>query len=358
MPTFGEVLSVLTNRSETNPKPPSTDQVRRDALKRLATLTGRPTVLYASRWVQGDARSEIASVNIEDVHAFMEVLHGLKGPKLDLIIHSSGGSPTAAEALVNYIRTKFDDVRVIVPLAAMSAATLIACSANSIVLGKHSYLGPIDPQLLLQTPLGVQLVPAQLIEQQFRRAQGEANNPAAFPAYIPMLSQYGPALLAVAEQVRKLSDDLCTAWLAKWMLRDQPNPTETAKTIAAKLNEHIEHRVHGRFLSREYLKNLGLVIEDLEDSQEFQDAVLTVFHATSLTFALANGCQKIVENHAGRAFIRFATATLKTPPASPPPKPPAPPAAPPREAPIPKTFEKQLLRYLKKLLAERLLADD
>jgi ClpP class serine protease len=28
---------------------------------------------------------------------------------------------------------------------AMSAATMIACAADVIVMGKHSFLGPIDP---------------------------------------------------------------------------------------------------------------------------------------------------------------------------------------------------------------------
>jgi hypothetical protein len=54
-------------------------------------------------------------------------------------------------------------VRVIVRLAAMSAATMMACAADKIVMGKHSYLGPIDPQLRLQTPLGVQQIPAHTI---------------------------------------------------------------------------------------------------------------------------------------------------------------------------------------------------
>ena len=65
---------------------------------------------------------------------------------LDLLMHSPGGSPDAAEAVVNYLRSKFTDIRVIIPQAAMSAATMLACAANRIVMGKHSSLGPIDPQ--------------------------------------------------------------------------------------------------------------------------------------------------------------------------------------------------------------------
>lgn len=96
----------------------------------------------------------MTSITNEDLSGLMEVVHGLTGPNLDLILHSPGGSPAAAEALVKYIRSKFDHVRVIVPQMAMSAATMISCSANSIVMGKHSFLGPIDPQFLLPTGVG------------------------------------------------------------------------------------------------------------------------------------------------------------------------------------------------------------
>ena len=63
------------------------------------------------------------------------MIHGLHGESLDLIIHSPGGSIEAAGAFVTYMRTKFSDIRVIIPQAAMSAATMIACSAN-VVMGE------------------------------------------------------------------------------------------------------------------------------------------------------------------------------------------------------------------------------
>ena len=55
----------------------------------------------------------------------MEVSQGLEGDGLDLILHSPGGSPEAAEAIVSYLRSRFSHIRVIVPQLAMSAATMI-----------------------------------------------------------------------------------------------------------------------------------------------------------------------------------------------------------------------------------------
>ena len=47
----------------------------------------------------------------------MTCIHGMDCSKgLDLVLHTPGGSPAAAEAIVNYLRAKFgNDIRVIVP---------------------------------------------------------------------------------------------------------------------------------------------------------------------------------------------------------------------------------------------------
>lgn len=120
---------------------------------------------------------ELISIVDEDLQGLMEVIHGLRGPNLDIILHSPGGSPEAAEAFVRYLRSKFSHIRVIVPQLAMSAATMIACAADVIVLGKHSFLGPIDPQIILNTPLGVRSVPAQAITKQFERPSPNVKTP-------------------------------------------------------------------------------------------------------------------------------------------------------------------------------------
>ena len=120
----------------------------------------------------------------------MEVSYGLESDDgLDLILHSPGGSPEAAEAIVSYLRSRFTNIPVIVPQLAMSAATMIACAANEIVLGKHSSLGPTDPQILIPTSLGIRAVPAQAVLDQFDRAQMECADPAKLSAWLPMLSQ-------------------------------------------------------------------------------------------------------------------------------------------------------------------------
>jgi hypothetical protein len=312
MPTWGEYLEEIQRRQS---EPNLLDKLRREALARVYDLTGRPVVLYASRWIQGGPAERI-SISMEDLEAFMEAFHGIKGPNLDLILHTPGGNPSVTAAIVDYMRTRFGDVRVIVPMAAMSAGTMMACSANRIVLGKHSYLGPIDVQLLLDTPLGRQMVPALGIIKQFAQAKKEISNSGKMSAWLPMLGQYGPGLLVECENMRKLSEELVASWLAKWMFKDRPDAKRKSRTVAKRLNDHDEHLTHSRYLNRDVLEQIGLVIEPLENlvagdrarSQDLQDAILSVLHMITHTFSLAPQANKITENHLGKAFVTQTVA--------------------------------------------------
>ena len=177
MPIWSEILAELAGG-----QPPDFDGVRRRYLIDLHQYTKRNIILYASGWLQRESPPRLVSIGDEDMQAFMEVSQGLESNHLDLILHSPGGSPEATEAIVSYLRSRFSHIRVIVPQLAMSAATMIACAADEIVLGKHSFLGPTDPQLLIDTALGVRAVPAQAVLDQFDRAQRECADPAKLSA--------------------------------------------------------------------------------------------------------------------------------------------------------------------------------
>ena len=110
MPIWRGVLAELAAR-----QPPDFDGVRRNYLVALHRHTGRNVILYASGWLQRESPPGLVSIGDEDMQAFMEVSHGLDGDLLDLILHSPGGSPEAAEAIVSYLRSRFSHIRVIVP---------------------------------------------------------------------------------------------------------------------------------------------------------------------------------------------------------------------------------------------------
>src|SRR3990172_4461856 len=339
MPGWGDILEEIRALMETAGLG-AFDRTRRKYLAALAEYTGRSTIFYGSKWTSASqVPPEFVSITEEDVQGLMAVVYKLPGTHLDVILHSPGGSAEAAEAIVHYLRSKFDDIRFLVPQAAMSAATMLATAGNSIVMGKQSSLGPIDPQMILATPLGVRAVPAYAIMEQFRLAQRECQDNDKLASWYPMLAQYGPGLLIECETHMDLSEALVKKWIGQYMFGGAADKQAKAQEIAHALADHKRYGTHARHIDREQAKALGLSIVDLEADQELQDRVLSAFHAATFTLE-GTGATKIIENHQGRAFIKQtmgspapAGATPRgqtpapqaplpeTPPAPPPPSP-------------------------------------
>lgn len=308
MPTWSDILKEVSDlQASQNPHP--FDVVRRKYLADLSLHTKRDTILYATRWIQPGVHSgEAETINEEDIEGLMEVVNGLKSEKLDVILHSPGGSAEATEAVVSYLRNKFRDIRIIIPHAAMSAATMWACSANQIVMGKHSFLDPIDPQMILPSEGGAAAVPAQAILDQFELAKIQCKDPNLLPAWIPMLKLYGPAILVQCNNAISLSQELVKQWLRNYMFAKRKYPARDARWVAKALADHRRFKSHGRHLGRDTARNLkgsvGLDITDIELDPKFQDLVLSVYHATMLAFS-GTPTAKIIENQDGRAFIKI-----------------------------------------------------
>lgn len=305
MPTWSEILRELKETQKIQKKLPF-DIVRRKYLKQLQEYTKRNTILYASNWTQGkEISSNLISITDEDVQGFMEVISNLSGEKLDLIIHSPGGTAEATEALVIYLRSKFNYIRAIIPYGAMSAATMLACAADIILMGNHSFIGPIDPQMIVNTRLGRQAIPAQSIIEQFKMARdGCKKDPRNLGVWLPIIEQYGPALIVQSEHANDLSKILVSKWLKNYMFSSYKDKEDIAKKIANKLAKHSKFKSHGRHIGKMQAKNIGLKIEDLEKDEKLQDLVLSVFHSTTQTFD-GTPAVKIIENHLGKAYIKM-----------------------------------------------------
>jgi hypothetical protein len=333
VPTWGEILQELEETKAAQQQQgllgPDFDAVRRRYLSRLHDVTGRPVILYASDWLRNQTPQ--TGIVLGDMGGMMEVCKDVPGPDLDLIIHSPGGSPEAAASIVRYLRGKYSNIRVFVPLAAMSAATMWALASDEIVMGKHSQLGPIDPQIV--TPRGA--FPARALIAEFERAKSEiAEQPQTLGAWLPILQQYTPGLLQQCEMGEELAKRLVAEWLEEYMFAGRHDATALAGEAAGYFADYHRHQSHSIGIRREQCRDLQLSVLDLEEDQNLQDAVLSVYHATIHTFA--GPAVKIVENHLGRAFaemqqalqIQVPAPALPVVPQQPPqPSPPASPAS-------------------------------
>ena len=256
-------------------------------------------IFYGPGFLQKpDAPPPLIQVTGEDLNAFMAVMFEMDWSRgLTLVLHTPGGVINAAETLVQYLRSKFDDIEVIVPAYAMSAGTMISLASNRIVMRRQSQLGPIDPLFVV----GQRTQSARAIVDQFEQARDEIlQNSAASGVWFPILQSMGPALLQEARNALEFGERMVRDWLTEYMFAGKPNAGDLAQKAAAHFNDTSTHKSHGRRIDRAEARNQCLCIEDLEASQDLQDAVLTLYHLVTILIEKGPTAKIVCSDHGKR----------------------------------------------------------
>lgn len=241
----------------------------------------------------------------------MTVLHELDHEKgLDLILHTPGGQTGATESLVDYLRAVFGtNIRAFVPHLAMSGGTVIACGCKEIYMGKHSSLGPIDPQ--------IDGKPVHGILSDFDRAFKEVkSDPDKILVWQPILTKYEPALIDQCEKALEMVTEMVIQWLKTGMFEDDDEVVMTLEDgtdvhkstfIANTLINADKFKSHARHIAPNECQDIGLKVRLLEDEPKLQDAVLSVHHACIHTLSRAR-VLKLIENHTGKTFLQVPSS--------------------------------------------------
>jgi membrane-bound ClpP family serine protease len=301
MPNWNDVLNEISDASLT--RRDAFDFVRRKYLTLLFKKRDRNIICYYSGWLQKSGIQGV-EINDNDKNAFMAAIHGLNREKgLDLILHTPGGQVAATESLVDYLRKMFGtNIEVFIPQIAMSAGTMIACSARKIYMGKQSNIGPIDPQF------GGISAPAVI--EEFERASEEIKkDPSRIPLWQVIIGKYHPTFILSCENAKEWSKEIVLKWLKSGMFENEKDE-DVCQKIVKELSDHKKTKAHARHISSEEAKKIGLTIVDLEDDNDLQDLVLTVHHAYIHTLSNTPTI-KIVENHMGLANILRAQFVQK-----------------------------------------------
>ncbi len=278
------------------------DVVRRKYLRKLSEFTERNVIVYYSGWLQKGAMLGQGVTGFElndgDKTGFMSAVHGMDRSKgLDLMLHTPGGEVAATESLVNYLRAMFGtNIRAVVPELAMSAGTMVALACGEIVMGQHSSLGPIDPQ--------IGGIPAHGVIEEFDRAAEEIKaDPANIPKWQPIIAKYNPTLVGECQKAIDWSNQVVKDWLTSGMFAEDNDADTKADRVLQELGDHALTLSHSRHISLARARELGLKVAALEDDNMFQEAALSVHHACIQTLAGTNAI-KVIENQDGVAFVQ------------------------------------------------------
>lgn len=289
MPTWNEINSEIDALGAT---PQACDGVRGKYVRALEARLGRPVITYYSGFLQKTSHPETAISDL-DMNGMMAVVHGLDRSKgLELVLHTPGGGIEAARALVEYLYQMFGkDIRVIVPHMAMSAGTMIACAAKEIMMGKHSCLGPTDPQVRGLPAMGV-------LAEVDRAVQEIRAEPLKQVVWQQVFSKYPPGFITDCERQVQGAKTMVRQWLKENMASGEANPESAAESIMNELMNYAGQSGHGQHYLAGVCKSMGLKIVDIESDQNVQEDVLSVHHAYIATFA-RTGTIKLIENANG-----------------------------------------------------------
>lgn len=266
------------------------DRYERQALIReIEKVTGRRLIVYVSNLNHHDS-----SITRDDIAPFYELVAGLdRDSDVDLMIQSPGGDPNAAEIIVHTLFSRTKHLRVVVPQAAKSAATLVTLAADEILMSDTSELGPIDPQITIPTSYGLAFRPAQAFLNGLEMIKKEHSDGQALnPAYFPFLKGVDAALIDYCYKSIEHSKRLAVKWLTRAMYKNQPNE---AARIAEELINIDKYPNHGQVIHYQDGLRIGLKIT----YKSFDDPIWRSFWRLYVNYIVAMKEQatvKVFEN--------------------------------------------------------------
>ncbi len=256
----------------------SNELIERELSARLGTL---------EEVFDADVISYSGPIDLETPSLFRTVIEQREDrrEKLAILLETNGGYVEDAERIVNILRHHYKTVDFVVTSFAMSAGTVLVMSGDSIVMDYSAMLGPIDPQI--QREGSSSFVPALGYLEQYDRLverSGTGDLTTAELAYL--VAKFDPAELYRYEQARDLSIALLEEWLVNYKFKNwtmtetnrravtDVERRERAVEIAKQLNDTARWHSHSRGISMEVARReLKLVIEDVADTPELQDAL-------------------------------------------------------------------------------------
>jgi ATP-dependent protease ClpP protease subunit len=197
-------------------------------------------------------------ISHDDILPFTSLLKTIgKVENLDLIIHSPGGDGIAADKMMDLCRKYCSaKLRVVVPLYAKSAATLMALSGDEIIMGETSEIGPIDGQVFIIQDNARQQVSAD----HFLRAASEAKKQLTSSddgeveaARIQMMN-LSPAFLQHCKDVQEFSKQFAVRQLTAHMFAAEriEDPAVWDKKISLVVENLLSsgtHLTHGKMIT-------------------------------------------------------------------------------------------------------------
>ncbi|MGH3924743.1 MAG: SDH family Clp fold serine proteinase [Pseudonocardiaceae bacterium] len=192
---------------------------------------------------------------------FEELLYTAKPEQnLHLLLSSPGGDGETAVRLARAAQARCNELTVIVPDQAKSAATLMAMGAHCILMGPTSDLGPVDPQFQLANG---QLVSAKNIIAAVEDAETRVvERPDTYALHAALLADVSALMVQNARAALARTEDLVKEALRSHPARDERTVTKLVKALREPLIELPAS--HGAVFGADDAHKAGLPVEQAD----------------------------------------------------------------------------------------------
>lgn len=267
-------------------------------IERYNSIRGKYLFLYSA--AVGEMRSDTSIIQ-NDFYIIRDLLAQIPSVKeIDFYIETPGGSGEAVAEIVEFLRSRFEEVNFIIAGEAKSAGTILALSGDNILMTETASLGPIDAQI----PLGRSWISAydhiNTINQIKTKAEetGKIN-----PVDAILISQMTYGEIKGIENALEFAKDLVIEWIPKYKFKNweltetrkkpvtEEMKKERAKELAEALVNSEKWRKHSRSIKIPDLEDIGLKITRLDDHRELSDIVYRIHTLLRIIYERTKICK-------------------------------------------------------------------
>jgi len=184
---------------------------------------------------------------------------------LHLMLTSPGGDGETALRMVRSVQARCKELTVVLPDQAKSAATLIALGAHCILMGPFGDLGPVDPQLLLESQ--TTFVSAKdiiaAVEDATARIQAA---PDSYPLWASLFSNLNGIIVQQARTAIERSGDQLREALAANPNRTPSEVDQLVRNLSERLI--VQPKSHSAVFGAEDATKAGLPVTQLDPTGE------------------------------------------------------------------------------------------
>jgi hypothetical protein len=241
--------------------------MRKELIKQIQEIRNSKVIVYFT----GDrllATSRIAEDAVRTLYDHL--LSTGQASKIDLFLYSRGGDVSVPWRIITMLREFCDELSIIVPYKAHSAATLISLGADKILMGKKAELSPIDPSLVKMSASETAGPPQEISVEDvnsfisFIKERANITDQSALAQVICLLAnQLTPLTLGSVNRqnshIRLVARKLLSSRKEKI---DEPKINSIIETLTEKIYSH------GHAIGRKEALEIGLPVEIPDDKLE------------------------------------------------------------------------------------------